>query len=116
MMLVLIKPSKNLRPLPLCNDAHTTHIGTLLNSTDNMLVSQTLAENVHLFVRTICDMSRVSLDIITHHFRSIKKHDQSRKMGEEKHNATRKEANNIVKADFIKKKHSIQHGWQMWLW
>ena len=63
-----IKPSKDLHPLLLHHDAHTTYMGTPLTPTDSITASQTLIENVDLFAWTACDMPGVSPKIITHRF------------------------------------------------
>jgi len=39
-----IEPGEDLRPLPMRDEEHATHIGTSLKPDDNKLVSQTLIE------------------------------------------------------------------------
>jgi len=63
---VRIEPGEDLRPLPLKDDHHKTHINTSLKSDKSKLVSQTLIHNADLFAWIATDMPRVSLDIITH--------------------------------------------------
>jgi len=61
-----IEPGEDLRPLPLRDDDHKTHIGMFLKPDDNKLVSQTLIDNYDLFAWTTTDMPRVSPENITH--------------------------------------------------
>jgi len=61
-----IEPGDDLRPLPLRDDDHKTHIGTSLKPDDRWMVSQTLIDNNDLFAWTTADMHGVSPDIVTH--------------------------------------------------
>jgi len=63
------------------DDAHTTHIGTLLMPTDNTMVNQTLIENVDLFSYTSFDMPRLNPDIITYRLSVYKKARPPRRKG-----------------------------------
>ena len=57
-----------------------------------------------MFAWTTADMPGVSPDIITHRL-SIYKEGRPITMGEEKHNAARKETEKVTKAGFIRKAH-----------
>jgi len=94
---------------PLRDEEHATHIKTSLKPTDVKFVSQTLFDNVVLFVWTTSDIPVVSSNVITHRLSVYKEArpiaQKKRKMGEKKRNVARKEDDKLVKVGFIKKAH-----------
>jgi len=112
-----IEPGGDLRPLPVWDDEHKTHIGISLKPNDSKLVSQTLIDNTDLFAWTTSDMPGESPNIIRHRLSIYKEArpvaQKKWKMGEEKRDAAREETEKLMKVDFIRK-HIIQHGWPTW--
>lgn len=109
-----IEPDKDLCPIPLQDDDHSTHMGTLLTAVVNTMVSQAFIKNTDLVAWTASNMSRVSLDIITHYLSMYKEAwtiaQKKRKTGEEKRNAARSEIDKLVKV-VSSEKHNTPHSW-----